>query len=206
LILATHFHPSGKEEEEASTVGIYFAKEPAKQRFTGIQLPPAFGALSGIDIAPGSKDFAIEDAYELPIDVKAFGATAHAHYLGKSLTMTATLPDGTDRTLLSIPDWDFAWQEQYQFADYVFLPKGTRLHTKVTYDNSAENPRNPTIPPARVRFGEESTNEMGSTTLLVVAADQSEIKSLIDNYRNHVREVMSKAPWLKMIQSRIESK
>ncbi|HLQ46384.1 MAG TPA: cytochrome c [Planctomycetaceae bacterium] len=206
LILATHFHPSGKVEREASTIGLYFADSPPKQRFTGIQLPPAFGALKGIDIPAGAKEYVIEDSFELPIDVKAFGVGAHAHYLGKSMTLTATLPTGEKKTLLSIPDWDFAWQEQYDFADFVPLPKGTRLHSRITYDNSADNPRNPTQPPQRVRFGEESTNEMGSITLTVIAADESDMPRLQAAYRDHFRESFRKAPLLKLLQSRLPLK
>src|SRR5262245_43142785 len=61
LVLSTHFHPSGKVEEEASTVALYFADKAPTNRFTGIQLPPAFGALPGIDIPAGKKDYATED-------------------------------------------------------------------------------------------------------------------------------------------------
>ena len=203
LVLATHFHPSGKMEDETSTVGLYFAKQPSTRLFTPIQLPPAFGALKGIDIPPGEREYVIEDSFELPIDVEAFGVGAHAHYLGKSMTLTATFPDGERRTILSIPDWDFAWQEQYRFADYVKLPKGTRLHSRITYDNSKDNPRNPSDPPARVRFGEESTDEMGSINLLTLASDEAELPVLMDAYRSHFRAAVMKVPLLKMFQGRL---
>ena len=85
--------------------------------------------------------------YTLPTDVKAFGVSGHAHYLAREMKMTATLPDGKTKTLLWIPDWDFSWQGQYMYQDYVALPKGTKLHTQIRYDNSAGNPRNPTSPP-----------------------------------------------------------
>jgi hypothetical protein len=81
LILSTHFHPSGKAEDEASTIAFYFADKPPVHRFTGIQLPFLFGIGAGINIAPGQKDFAIEDAFVLPIDVKAFGISAHRQEL-----------------------------------------------------------------------------------------------------------------------------
>jgi mono/diheme cytochrome c family protein len=203
LILSTHFHPSGKEEHETSTVGFYFADSPPTKRFTGIQLPPAFGAFEGIDISAGAKDYVIEDSFQLPIDVKAFGAGGHAHYIGKTMTLTATLPGGQRKTLLSIPDWDFAWQEQYEFAQSVSLPKGTVLHSRITFDNSADNPRNPRLPPVRVAFGEESTDEMGSMSLLVVAANESELPTLQAAYRDHFREALAKAPLGKMLQDRL---
>jgi mono/diheme cytochrome c family protein len=188
LILSTHFHPSGKAEEEASTVALYFADKAPTKRFTGIQVPFGFGILAGIDIPAGKKDFAIEDSYVLPVDVRAFGVSAHAHYIAKTFQVTATPPEGKAKTLLKISDWDFGWQEQYQFQDYVDLPKGTKLAARITYDNSAGNPHNPTSPPRRVRWGKESTDEMGSITLQVVAAKEEEFKTLQDNYRLHIRD------------------
>ena len=186
LILSTHFHPSGKAEREVSKVGLYFGDKP-RQRFTNVQLPPAFGAFKAIDIAPENGSYRIEDEFVMPIDAKAFMCGAHAHYLGKSMTLTATFPDGAEKTILSIPDWDFSWQEQYEFADYVELPKGTRLRSRITYDNTSSNPRNPRVPPQRVQFGEGSNDEMGSVGLQMIAVDPAELKLLEAAFREHVR-------------------
>ncbi|MBI3824208.1 MAG: hypothetical protein HY289_16190 [Planctomycetes bacterium] len=186
LILSTHFHPSGKAEMEASTIALYFSDKPPTKRFTGLQLPIAFGFAAGIDIPAGKKDFSIEDSFVLPVDVKAFGISAHAHYIAKTFNVTATLPDKKTKTLLKISDWDFGWQEQYRFQDYVDLPKGTKIDAKITYDNSADNPRNPTNPPRRVRWGKESTDEMGSITLSVIAAQEPEFSELQKGYQQHL--------------------
>lgn len=188
LILSTHFHPDGKPESEASTVAVYFAREAPAHPFTGLQLPPLFGALQGIDIPAGDKDYEIEDSFVIPVDVRAFGLGAHAHYLGRSLKMTATLPGGPTRTIAWIKDWDFSWQEQYLFADDVELPAGTRLTVRITYDNSVDNPRNPSNPPVRVRWGEQSTDEMGGMTLLVIPAVDIQMTRLRIAYRTHIRE------------------
>jgi hypothetical protein len=198
LLLSTHFHPSGKAEDEASSVAFYFADKPPAQRFMGLQIPFAFGILAGIDIPAGKKDFSIEDSYVLPVNVKAFGISAHAHYIAKDFKVTATLPDGKTKTLLRIPDWDFGWQEQYRFQEFIDLPKGTKVHAKITYDNSAENPRNPTNPPRRVRWGKESTDEMGSITLQVVAAKEGEFPRLQEAYRQHIRDAALKAALKKL--------
>jgi hypothetical protein len=100
--------------------------------------------------------------------------------------------------LLHIPDWDFTWQEGYRFQDFLDLPKGTMLHAKITYDNSAENPRNPTNPPRRVRWGKESTDEMGSITLQVVAAKEDEFPRLQSAYAQHVRDAALSAALKKL--------
>ncbi|MBC8001200.1 MAG: hypothetical protein H7X97_01315 [Opitutaceae bacterium] len=185
FVLQTHFHPSGKEEEEVSTVGIFFADQPPKQSFVGIQLPPAFGEISGIDIPAGSTNYLVKDSFTLPVDAKGFAISAHAHYLGKTMTMKATLPDGREQVLLNIPDWDFAWQEQYTFKDRLVLPKGTRIDVSLIYDNSATNPHNPVTPPVRVRWGPMSNDEMGSITLQVVPAREDDVAELRTALRNH---------------------
>jgi mono/diheme cytochrome c family protein len=198
LILSTHFHPSGTAERERSVVGIYFADKKPDRSFTGVQLPPMFGALAGVDIPAGDKRYEKSDSFVLPVAVEAFGVNAHAHYLGKEMEMTATLPDGAVIDLLRINDFDFNWQEQYQFADFVRLPKGTRLDARVLWDNSADNPRNPTNPPVRVKWGRESTDEMGSVSLRMMPVDEADLETLQTAYRDHVRaaarERMSQHP------------
>lgn len=191
LILSTHFHPSGKEEQEISTLGFHFSATPPTQGFTHVQLPPVFGALAGVNIPPGESNYRKEDSFVLPVDVKAFGISAHAHYLGRAMDMSATLPGGEKRDMISIPDWDFSWQEQYHYEDYIRLPKGTRLHANVVWDNSNGNINNPNDPPKWVRWGRESTDEMGSVTLMVVAANPSELGTLRKAYSDHVRKAAS---------------
>ena len=203
LILSTHFHPSGTAERETSTVGLYFSKAPPTRPFTAVQLSPMFGVFEGIDIAPGQSTYTIADSFVLPIDVKAFGVGGHAHYLAKEMMLTATLPNGAVKTLLSIPDWDFSWQEQYQFEGYVDLPAGTKLDVTIRYDNSAANRRNPSSPPKRVTWGEQSTDEMGSMSLQVVAARPGDLPRLQQAYNAHVSDrLASRAPFLGAILQR----
>jgi hypothetical protein len=201
LILSTHFHPSGQAQQEASTVGLYFAAGAPTKAFTAIQLPPVFGFLSGINIPAGEAHYSISDSFTIPVAVKAFGVGGHAHYLAKQMTMTATLPDGATKTLIEIADWDFSWQEQYQFANYVDLPAGTRLDVTITYDNSAGNKRNPSSPPKPVRWGEESTDEMGSVSVAVVAANPREMPLLQQALAAHIRQQAEKVPLLRMLMN-----
>lgn len=189
LVVQTHFHPTGKAEEELTTVGLYFTDQP-KRSFVGVQLPPAFGEISGIDIPAGETNYVIRDSVTLPVAVEAFGIAAHAHYLGKVMTMKAILPDGQERVLLKIPDWDFAWQEQYTFKQRVKLPQGTRLETEISYDNSATNPHNPNAPPVRVKWGPGSTDEMGSITVQVVAAREEDTAALREELRSHAADMV----------------
>lgn len=191
FILATHFHPTGKVELEKSQIGLYLTTTPPKYTFMPIQLPPLFGFFKGIDIPAGKSDYLIEDSWTLPCDVIAFGVNSHAHYLGRTMNLKARLPGGKELTLLNIEDWDFAWQEQYRFKQSLELPKGTTLEARIRYDNSASNLRNPHSPPRRVKFGEESTDEMGSISLMAYPKDTEDFDVLMEQHRKHIREQMS---------------
>jgi hypothetical protein len=74
----------------------------------------------------------------------------------------------------------------------VKLPKGTRIDVELVYDNSKENPRNPNSPPARVRWGRGSHDEMGSMTLLVVAPSAEAARQLRAAQAQHFREQLAK--------------
>jgi dipeptidyl aminopeptidase/acylaminoacyl peptidase len=129
-----------------------------------VEVPSLFGIGAGIDIAPGTKDYTIRDSFTMPADAKVYQTGAHAHYLARQMNAVATLPDGSTRSLLSIKDWDFNWQDSYIYKEPFTLPKGTRIDVTITYDNTAENPRNPINPPRRAVFGEQSFDEMGAVT------------------------------------------
>ncbi|MEY2408963.1 MAG: hypothetical protein QOF48_1633 [Verrucomicrobiota bacterium] len=178
LVIQYHFHPTGKPETEKSRIGLYFAKKPPGRTLARIQMPPHYSLFSGLDIPPGEKDFVIRDSYVVPVAIDAVGIGAHAHYIGRQLKMTATFPDGGVKTLLWIKDWDFAWQDRYFFQHLVPLPQGTKLDVEIHWDNSAANPRNPSSPPVRVVWGEESKDEMGSVSLIAVPHEESDLDLL----------------------------
>ena len=178
LVLATHFHPSGKAEMEQTKVGFFFADKPPSVKMESVQVPPGFGRGMKIDVPAGKADYKIEDTFKIPVDVRAIQVSGHAHYIAQEMEMIATLPDGTVQPLLKIDDWDLDWQDNYIFADPIKLPAGTVLKTTIIYDNSADNPDNPFSPPQRIKWGRESTDEMGCVTLMVVPDDTEKSRRL----------------------------
>jgi hypothetical protein len=189
LVVQYHFHPTGKPEAEKSLIGLYFAKKAPERMLARIQMPPHYSLFSGLDIPAGEKDFVLRDTYTLPVGVDGVGVSAHAHYLAKQLKMTATLPGGEVKTLLWIKDWDFAWQDKYYFKQFAALPGGTRLDAEIHWDNSSDNPHNPSSPPIRVAWGEESRDEMGSISLIAVAHDESQRPALQRDISQRNRQI-----------------
>jgi mono/diheme cytochrome c family protein len=176
FLLQVHFHPSGKVESEKSLIGIYFAKEGNQKDLLSVMLPAVFGFGAGIDIPPGERNFTIKDSFTLPGDAKVYSAFAHAHYLAKEMKADATLPDGSKKPLLWIRDWDFNWQDSYTYKTPFTLPKGTKVDVTLTYDNSSDNPRNPTNPPRRAIFGEQSLDEMGAIGFAIEVLHKADVE------------------------------
>ena len=173
LVLQIHYHPSGKPETDTSSVGVTYSGPPSKGR-TSLLL-----VNTNIDIAPGDTNYVAKAGVTLPRDVEFSGIFPHAHWLCKDMKVDARLPSGESAHLIWIRDWDFNWQGGYRFETPVRLPKGTRVELTYTFDNSAKNVRNPSNPPARVQFGEQTTDEMAVaflTTVLPSPADVPEFR------------------------------
>jgi tetratricopeptide (TPR) repeat protein/mono/diheme cytochrome c family protein len=175
LVLNMHLQPSGKPEMIQPTIGLYFSNKPPTLHPMLLQLEHD----DAIDIPPGKKDFVVTDDYVLPLDVDVLGVYPHAHYLGKDIQGFATLPDGTRKWLIYIKDWDINWQAVYRYVKPVFLPKGTILSMRWTYDNSSENVRNPNHPPRRVVAGDQSSDEMGHLWIQVLPRRSSDDQRVI---------------------------
>jgi len=178
LVLQSHLHPSGKAAKEQTTLGLHFADEAPERTLVSIQLPPLFGFTAGIDIPPNERDYRLTDSFELPCDVEAVSVGGHAHLLCRSMKMHAVDPDGNEIPLLKITNWDFDWQNRYTYRSLVPLPEGSTIYAELIYDNSRANKNNPNRPPKRVRWGRETTDEMGSLSLMVVPADEADLGKL----------------------------
>jgi len=164
LVLNVHMQTTGKPELVQPSIGLYFTDHPGTKYPMLVQLEHD----SALDIPAGDADFQVSDDFVVPMDLDVLGVYPHAHYLGHLLEGYATLPDGTRRWLIRIPDWDVNWQAVYRYKEPVFLPKGTVVSMRYHYDNSAANPRNPNQPPQRVRGGNQATDEMGHLWLQVL--------------------------------------
>jgi tetratricopeptide (TPR) repeat protein len=97
----------------------------------------------------------------------------HAHYLGKDLLATASLPDGKKQTLIHIARWDLNWQAVFYYEEQVFLPRGTIVEMRYIYDNSQANIANPFHPPQRIQGGNRTTDEMAHLWLQVLPREDA---------------------------------
>ncbi|HZU27456.1 MAG TPA: tetratricopeptide repeat protein [Bryobacteraceae bacterium] len=190
LVLNLHLQPTGKPETLQPVIGLWFT-DRAPTRFPMLVQLEDDGAL---DIPPGDHHFTVSDHLTLPVAVDVLAIYPHAHYVGKRVEAWATLPDGSRRSLIRIDDWDINWQAVYQYRKPVSLPKGTTVSMRITYDNSADNPRNPSSPPIRVRGGNRSIDEMGHVWLQVLPKKDSDEDPRLDLQEALMRRRLEKYP------------
>ena len=185
LILQLHLHPSGKPETEQSSIGIYLTDEPPQRSMVDMLL-----VNTSIDIPPEERAYRARDEFTLPIDMEALGIFPHMHLIGHEIKITAQPPDSKEPfSLLWINDWDFNWQGFYQYEEPVKLPAGTRIVMETVHDNSADNIHNPNSPPKRMRWGEQTTDEMSVTILQLVPTNEADRGKLAAHRRRVLSEI-----------------
>lgn len=155
IVLEVHYSKSGKPETDRTKIGLHFCDTPVERQLQNIPILNFW-----FRIPPGDANHVVRAHYIAPTDLTVLQVTPHMHLLGREMTLTATLPDGTKRPLIRVPDWDFNWQTTYVYKEPVKLPKGTRIDLVARYDNSEKNMRNPHKPPRAVGWGEQTSDEM----------------------------------------------
>jgi Tfp pilus assembly protein PilF len=181
LVVELHLQPTGKHEIVEPSIGLFFTNDPPERTPGMLRL-----GRQNIDIPAGERNYTINDSFALPVDVEVLALQPHAHYRARHVRGTATMPDGSRKVLIDIPDWDFRWQQVYRFVTPVRLPKGTTIAMQYEYDNSADNPRNVIQPPQHVVWGQRSADEMGDLWFQVLTANDRDLDILMAAFRPKV--------------------
>lgn len=191
LVVQMHYHPTGKAETDQSEIGLYFVKKPVAESLKepAKLVGSIWMANYEMDIPAGEQRYTRSTSYTLPKEVIMVGVVPHMHLLGKAMKVTATLPDKSVKTLIDIQNWNYNWQDEYYYERPFKLPAGTRLHVEAVFDNSADNPSNPSSPPQRVTWGDGTTDEM-LFCFFLLSAEKTEdlIHVIFDNLRHDTKQ------------------
>jgi peroxiredoxin len=156
FIFQMHYTPNGTAGEDRSKVGLVFA-DPADITH---EIRTASTINTRLTIEPELDDQAFKSSVvKTPTDVLLLSLSPHMHLRGKSFRYELTLPDGTIETLLDVPHYDFNWQTAYQLPEPRTIPRGAKLQSFATFNNSKSNVANPDSTQT-VRWGEQSWDEM----------------------------------------------
>lgn len=149
-----HYHPNGTAGSDRSKVGLYFGEGELEKEIT-----TSFAADTGMWIPAGAADHREQARYLFSQDSRILSFLPHMHQRGKSMTYTLKRPDGTEKILLQVPEYDYDWQNIYLLQEPIAAPAGSLLEVEASWDNSAGNPANPD-PTADVPWGDGTNREM----------------------------------------------
>jgi mono/diheme cytochrome c family protein len=154
LMFELHYTPNGKKVKDRSSVGITFAKAPPR-----FEMMMNSFANESISLPPQDPHYKAEAVWRIRADARILSFTPHMHWRGKDYRYEVIYPDGRREVLLSVPRWDFNWQNVYSFREPVKLPTGSKVYSVAHWDNSRNNPYNPD-PGKQVKFGLQTWEEM----------------------------------------------
>ncbi|MEM8943916.1 MAG: alkyl hydroperoxide reductase, partial [Planctomycetota bacterium] len=195
LVMQIHYHPTGKEEVDQSEVGLYFIDKPVEETLKepAKLVGSIWMANYEMDIPADERSYHRSTSYTLPKDVILVGVVPHMHLLGKSMKVAAEIPNGegpaVEKTLIDVRNWNYNWQDEYYYQQPFELPAGTKLTVDAVFDNSADNPSNPSSPPQRVTWGDETDDEMLFCFFLLSAEKTEDLIHVIyDNLQHDMRQ------------------
>jgi len=162
LLFEVHYTPNGTEQTDRSSVGIRRAKKPPAN---AVEMNILANMI--FKIPPGASNHKGKLTYTFPADALVLSFMPHMHLRGISARYDLTYADGTTKTLLSVPDYDFGWQSVYRLEQPLSVPKGTKLTWTGRWDNSVDNPRNPD-PTKTIHWGLQTWDEMQNGWMEVV--------------------------------------
>ena len=179
LMFNMHYALTGRPEIDRSSAGFWFSKEPPHHQVLTVgsgelggsgtvrivENTEQFGAAAFAKVAtspripPHADDFKVTGIWPVTDDVTIYGVWPHMHFRGKDMTYVISYPDGTEQTVLNVPNYDFNWQLEYDFVEPLKVPAGSTIKTIGHFDNSVKNRYNPS-PDAEVHWGLQSWDEM----------------------------------------------
>lgn len=161
-----HYTPTGKEETDRTKMGIWFSKEKIHHEVittlaaSEIYREGKLIARADLPNIPANDDnWPIVGVMRVPDDITIYSLSPHMHFRGKDMQYSVKYPDGRDEVLLNVPKYNYEWQLNYEFASPPKIPAGSVITVRAHYDNSPNNPKNPT-PDQEVVWGQQSWNEM----------------------------------------------
>ncbi len=85
----------------------------------------------------------------------------HEHEIGKTYRMTLNPGTPEEKVLLDIPNWDFAWQLNYQPVEPIAVKRGDVIGVECTWDRTLRYDENPRY----IVFSEGTEDEMCFSTI-----------------------------------------
>ena len=160
LALEIHYSPNTLGQVDSSKVNLKFSTAPDVRE---VDIATPINHLDNVGnplFIPANTVKSMTDKFYLNYtDLSLISVFPHMHLIGTEIHSWA-IKNGDTTKLVSIPKWNFHWQGFYEYQKLIHIKNGSTFWGEATYDNTLNNPFNPSNPPQDVSAGEHTTDEM----------------------------------------------
>jgi hypothetical protein len=147
IAMEVHYTPNGRQVEDQTRIGLYFAKEKPEHI---VAYEPLWADIK--PIPPGVKGVVTESTWTSPPHpINVVTLSPHMHQAGRKISIEATTPEGKKIDLISTDRWDFHNQRFYNLKTPVTIPPGSKVKLTCVFDNDTKK---------EIRLGFDTADEM----------------------------------------------
>lgn len=153
VVMQVHYNTASPTTERTDQTRLQFRlDQEVEHRGAFAPWLSALWPLSGMEIPAGSSDASfthegdprdffelLNPSLELEGGFRIHSAMMHMHRLGAGADLHLLRADGSRLPLLSMSNWDFNWQLNYQLEESVMFEEGDSLSLTCMFDNDGEN-------------------------------------------------------------------
>ncbi len=184
LIVQMHYPKGVTGMTDQTRLNLFFT--PTNQGIREIRLAPILNhsplALQNGPLAiPANTERTFIAKFKIPSAASVLSVAPHMHLIGRKMLCFAVTLQNDTIPLIRINDWDFNWQGPYFFQKIQKIPAQSTFYAYAEYDNTANNPYQPSNPPQDVALGEATTDEMLLVYFAFMAYQSGDENILLDS-------------------------
>lgn len=161
IIFQIHYPVGSSFQQDSTKVNLKMTSAPATREVTVAPLLNHGPQLTnGPLFIPADSTRTFYSQLVSPFNVTLLSVAPHMHLVGRHIKSWAVTLLNDTIPFIDIPNWNFMWQGNYQFRQPLRIPALSTFYGEAFYDNTINNPLNPSIPPVDVSQGEATTDEM----------------------------------------------
>ena len=138
IILEVHYHPTGKPEADLPHLLLYLAKGTVTRR---VRIAPVLA--SSLKLPPNFSELHASGQSPVVSDISVLSIVPYLRHHGTAIALDALLPDKSQKTIITIPQWDFGWIGNYRFVKPLHIPAGSILTMAASFTTADPGNSNP---------------------------------------------------------------
>ncbi len=162
IVLQIHYPQGTQGQVDSTKLRFYFSQSTVRDVFIVPVMNHFTTLINGPIHIPANTTKTYTEFYQIPsvLNLSLIGVAPHMHLIGKSIESFGITPAQDTQKYIRVNDWDFHWQGFYLLRQMLKVAGGTNVYARAFYDNTVNNPENPSNPPQDVNAGESTTDEM----------------------------------------------